>query len=304
MALHLEAVVAIRGTGLRRGGLRLADRAARQCLSAGHRVAEDVDVLVNAGLYHDRSLGEPALAAMIQDDIGANRKDPRRGRHGTFSFDVANGGCGVLDALRLLNGFGASGIADMGLVVASDSDPGHSSGFPYEPVGAAALVSPGSRDGFTDFASFTYPEHAASYESRIVWHPTESRLPWGRPGKNLLEVRIAEDFEQRCIDCAETSVRAYLARRGWDVSAIDLWLPSPFPLGFGAGLAARLGLPGPSWVTPEEGLRRAASAGPLAVLDAAVRDGRFLRARTALVVAAGAGITIELGLHQRLLSPV
>ncbi len=304
MALHLESVVAIRGTALRRGGLRLADRAARRCLATSHHGAEDVDVLVNAGLYHDKSLGEPALAAMIQDDIGANRKNPHGGRHGTFSFDVANGGCGVLDALRLLNGFGASGIANMGLVVASDSDPGHSDGFPYEPVGAAALVSPGSRDGFTDFASFTFPEHAASYESRIVWHPTEAPLPWDRAGTNLLEVRIAEDFEQRCIDCAETSVRSYLAQRGWDVSAIDLWLPSPFPLGFGAGLSARLGIPAANWVTPAEGFRRTGSAGPLAVLDAAVRDGRFLRARTALLVAAGAGITIELGLHQRLLSPV
>jgi hypothetical protein len=44
--------------------------------------AEKVDVLVNAGLYHDRNLGEPALAPLIQDDLGANRDDPHAGAVG------------------------------------------------------------------------------------------------------------------------------------------------------------------------------------------------------------------------------
>ena len=40
------------------------------------RDAHDVDLLINAGIYRDRNLGEPAFAAMIQEDIGANPEDP------------------------------------------------------------------------------------------------------------------------------------------------------------------------------------------------------------------------------------
>ena len=50
------------------------------CLDRAGRTAHDVDLLVNAGIYRDRNLGEPALAAMIQQDIGANPEDPHTTR--------------------------------------------------------------------------------------------------------------------------------------------------------------------------------------------------------------------------------
>ena len=85
---------------------------------------DDVDLLVNAGIYRDRNLGEPALAAMIQQDIGANPENPHADTHGTFSFDVSNGTCGVLTALQIVDGFLKSHAIDCALVVASDADPG------------------------------------------------------------------------------------------------------------------------------------------------------------------------------------
>jgi 3-oxoacyl-[acyl-carrier-protein] synthase III len=80
---------------------------AAPCGNGGHHLSaagghdpDEFDLLVNAGMYRDRNLGEPALAALIQDDIGANTEDPHAEAHGTFSFDVANGACGVLTALQ------------------------------------------------------------------------------------------------------------------------------------------------------------------------------------------------------------
>ena len=98
MATIIESVGAVRRPRLlrKRGARRLADAAARRALHRAGLVAGDIDLLLNAGLYHDRNLGEPALAALIQEDIGANPEDPHAGGHGTFSFDVANGACGVL----------------------------------------------------------------------------------------------------------------------------------------------------------------------------------------------------------------
>src|SRR6476660_10465617 len=105
--------------------LRLAVNAAKHCLHEAGRNANDVDLLINAGIYRDRNLAEPALAAMIQEDIGANPEDPHEQAHGTFSFDVSNGSCGVLTALQIVDGFLKSRAIDLALVVASDADPGH-----------------------------------------------------------------------------------------------------------------------------------------------------------------------------------
>ena len=83
----------------------LAEVAARRAIERAGLAATDVDLLINAGIYHDRNLGEPALASLIQEDIGANPEDPHEGGHGTFSFDLANGSCGMLTGLQVADGF-------------------------------------------------------------------------------------------------------------------------------------------------------------------------------------------------------
>src|SRR5262245_9775205 len=139
MGTVIEAVGVAAGRRRRSSARRLADTAAARALAGAALEAADVDLLLNAGLYHDRILGEPALAALIQEDIGANPEDPHAGGHGTFSFDVANGSCGMLTALRVADGFLRAGSARHALGVASDADPGHrlAPGFPFAPAGAA-----------------------------------------------------------------------------------------------------------------------------------------------------------------------
>jgi 3-oxoacyl-[acyl-carrier-protein] synthase-3 len=125
----------------RRSALQLAVNAAKGCLGSAETAPSEIDLLINAGIYRDRNLGEPALAAIIQDDIGANPEDPHSDAHGTFSFDIANGACGVLTALQIADGFLRSHTISRALVVASDADPGRgaSERFPFSPAGAALL---------------------------------------------------------------------------------------------------------------------------------------------------------------------
>src|ERR1700737_1405566 len=113
------------GGGARHSALRLAVAAAKTCLERAGRDSDDVDLLINAGIYRDRNLAEPALAALIQEDIGANPEDPHDDAHGTFSFDISNGTCGVLTALQIADGFLRSRTIDRALIVASDANPGH-----------------------------------------------------------------------------------------------------------------------------------------------------------------------------------
>ena len=164
MATIIESVgVATGGRRRRRSAHALADAAARRALDRAGLAAADVDLLINAGLYHDRNLGEPALAALIQEDIGANPEDPHAGGHGTFSFDVANGACGMLTGLQVADGFLRAGTIRHALVVASDANPGHrlAPGFPFPAAGAAIVCGwrPGD-DGIQGFRFASPPDGA------------------------------------------------------------------------------------------------------------------------------------------------
>ena len=82
------------------GAIGLADAAARACLERARRAPDDVQLLINAGVYLDHDIQEPAIASMIQEDIGANPAPTPGGGQGTFSFDVRNGACGLLTGHR------------------------------------------------------------------------------------------------------------------------------------------------------------------------------------------------------------
>src|SRR5579864_7241559 len=102
MGTRIEAVTAVTSRGLRKpSARRLADAAARACLARAGKQPGDVDMLINAGVYREDNMGEPALAALIQEDIGANPGQPPVGGRGTFSFDLMNGTCGVISAIQL-----------------------------------------------------------------------------------------------------------------------------------------------------------------------------------------------------------
>src|SRR6266508_3732083 len=182
MATTIDAVAVVTG-GWRHGrsGRKLVDRAARACLEQAGLVPDDLDLIVNAGLYHDRNLAEPALAALIQDDIGAQPEDPHAGGHGTFSFDVANGVCGVLTALQVIDGFLRSGAVRRALVVASDTDPGHglTERFPYAAAGGALLCRwADDGAGLGPFRWVNHPDGAEPFHATISPHN----------GRNLLTV--------------------------------------------------------------------------------------------------------------------
>jgi 3-oxoacyl-[acyl-carrier-protein] synthase-3 len=304
MGTRIEAVAVAhaRRRAFHKGALTLADEAARKCLARGHRDAGDIDLLVNAGIYREDNLAEPALAAMIQEDIGANPgHPPRQGAHGTFSFDIANGGCGVLTALEILDGFICSGTIRTGLVVASDSDPGKSESFAFPAVGGAMLVRTASdAEGFVDFAFETFAEVAGgTFASAISWHEKKRHLPLSKPGRNVLTVVQGDGYECRAIDCAEQATRRFLARHALGARTLDLAILSQSPVGFAGGLTTRLGLVPECVAHVADALRGAHTASPIAALDAAIESGRFAAARTILFVTVGAGIVVGLALYRR-----
>jgi len=304
MGTHIEAVSAQAGNGRRKAtARRLADDAARSCLARAGCRPRDVDMLINVGLYREDSMGEPALAALIQQDLGAIAGQLPAGRTGTFSFDLLNGACGAITAIQIESGLLKSGVIELGAVVSSDVQPARMSPtgtFP-QPVGGAILLR-WREDwaGFTDFGAETFPEYADLFTSGLVWRGQRGiRVPRQRPGHNEMVITVKPGYRARLADCAEEATRRFLRRVGLSVADIDLLVPAPAATGFLDPLRARLGISGDRVAYTPENLAGAYTTGPIAALQAAIQSGRLDEASTVLLLAAGPGATVALALYRQ-----
>lgn len=313
MGACIEAATALTSHGLRKPtARRLADASTRVCLAHAGRKPCDVDMLINAGVYREDNMGEPALAALIQEDIQANPGQPPVGGHGTFSFDLANGTCGVINAIQLETGLLRSRVIRQGVIVASDvephlKDPGSA---PFRPAGGAMLLGwDESIAGFTDFHMETFPEYEDLFVSGLVWQERRGLRGPGRTGRTGRAGRAAgrsqmvidekPGYQTRLADCAEEATRRFLRRLGMGIGEIDLLIPAPSSPGFLDRLRVRLGVPGDRVAYMTEDLDGAYTTGPIAALQAAIKSGRLGEARNTLMLAAGAGITVALALYRR-----
>jgi 3-oxoacyl-[acyl-carrier-protein] synthase-3 len=309
------------------GAIRLADDAARGCLDRANRQASEIDFLINAGVYHDNNLYEPALASIIQEDIAANPAPTVQGGHGTFSFDVNNGACGVLNAIHILDGFLASGAIELGIVVTSDADPelgsnwdfpfglvgaagrisrtSGSARFPFSPIGGAILLSRSEQPerGFSRFAFATFPEFEHLMEATVSWEKgrvpaaVADRVPGLESGSNVLRVHQGEGYAERAAECAVSSARSFLDSAGLGPLDIDLVVASPTPARFPDLFSAGSGIPADRMARVDERYDRVHTAGPLVALESAMRSRQLDGARNVLFVAVGSGISVGLALY-------
>ena len=279
--------------GITRGGwrsrhsaLHLAVSAAKSCLHDARRDADDVDLLVNAGIYRDKNLGEPALAALIQEDIGANPEDPHGNAHGTFSFDISNGTCGILTGLQIVDGFLRSHTINCALITASDADPGRgmSEHFPFSPVGAALLCNWTDDDyGLGRVSWVNEPDDGENFQATVG----------SEDARNVLRFRESPALDERLATTAAQAVRNCLLDSALTLSDIDVIVAAPARHGYRAALATQLDVAPERIVVAEDEKMHTAS------LAAALKQALNHPPTGArvMVVAAGAGITAGAALY-------
>jgi len=270
----------------RHSALQLAVSAANSCLQDARRDADAVDLLVNAGIYRDKNLAEPALAALIQEDIGANPEDPHGDRHGTFSFDISNGTCGILTGLQIVDGFLSSHTIRCALITASDADPGRgmSEHFPFSPVGAALLCRWTDDDyGLGRIRWVNDPAGGDDFQATV-----------GSDGRNVLRFEESSNLDERLAATAAQAARECLSDSGLALSDIDVIIAAPARHRYRAALARHLDVPLERIVVADDEKMHTAS------LAAAMQQALTplpVGAR-AMVVAAGAGITAGAALYR------
>ena len=217
----------------RHSALHLAVAAAKSCLEHAQRDANDLDLLVNAGIYRDKNIAEPALAALIQEDIGANPEDPHGDTHGTFSFDISNGACGILTGLQIVDGFLRSHAIRRALITASDADPGHgmSEHFPFSAAGAALLCNWTDDDyGFGPISWVNDPDDGENFRATVG----------SEDARNVLRFSESPELDERLAATAAQAARNCLRDCGLTPSDIDLIIAAPARHGYRTALATQL----------------------------------------------------------------
>lgn len=275
------------GWRARHSALHLAVAAAESCLSGARRDPDDVDLLVNTGIYRDRNLGEPALAALIQEDIGANPEDPHGDAHGTFSFDVANGTCGILTGLQIVDGFLRSRTVNCALITASDANPGRrmSEQFPFSPTGAALLCHWTDDDcGLGRVSWVNEPDAGENFRATVG----------SEDARNVLRFHESPELDERLAAAGADAARKCLRESALTLSDVDVIIAAPARDRYRDALAAQLDVTAERVIVAEDA--RTHTVALAAALDRAL--GQVTAKARILLVAAGAGITAGAALYR------
>ncbi|MBF6330768.1 hypothetical protein [Nocardia transvalensis] len=227
------------------GSIDHAVAAGRACLERAGVAPDDIDVLINVGVYRDGNVVEPANSALIQLGLDMHRDYEAGSGRSTFSLDLRNGACGVLNAVQAASALLINGTADRVLIVGSDAHPGgiaHApADFRYATTGAAWLLGKGV-DRDSGFGTVHIPPargRRAGTNPGVDGYLDLKAM--GTEGQRSITVEVAQDYESVLAVTAAETVSDYLAAQPrLDPARAVLVTNNPAP-GFAADLAEKFG---------------------------------------------------------------
>lgn len=281
MGIVISSVAAVTGGG---SSIEQAADAARQAISAAGTGPEHIDALINVGVYRDSNMVEPAMSALIQQQVGIGL-EYGSGDVPCLSFDLMNGACGVLNAVQVGQALLESTAVQRVLIVSGDSHPSKSAepvnGFPITPVGAAWLLEKGT--GRVGFGSL----HVGATEERPGSVGYVKLHDMGATGRSTIVVDRTETTVDALLKHAVESALAAVEVDDIDITRTVLVCGRPTP-DFPELLAERLGLPSGALCADSTDGDAHTSALPVAYLTAR-ESGQLDGQQAVLFVAAGAG---------------
>jgi 3-oxoacyl-[acyl-carrier-protein] synthase-3 len=265
------------------GSVRHAVEAGRRCLEGSQLCPSAVGLLINAGVHRDRHICEPAMAVFIQHRLGINSEFQGRS---TLSFDLQNGGCGMLSAAQAAVAMLQGGEIAAALVVASEANPDRRPDprYDYPASGAAMLLdlSPWRGTGFGEFVFHTRDDQADLYTSLVSLAEKRGRI--------VIERR--DELEGAYLSMAGGVVEEVLSRDRLRREEIDLVVPAQISAAFLARLPAAIGFPAHKVVDLSRRLPDTLSTSVFLALKLALAERRPAPGRKALLLACGSGVTV------------
>ncbi|WP_051046980.1 hypothetical protein [Nocardia asiatica] len=278
----------------------LAARAALTCVERSGVGLDQIGVLVNAGVFRDDNVSEPAVSALIQKRIGLGLAYDAQGAP-AFSFDLMHGATGLLHALVTADSFLATGTVRYALLVAGDTHPSARrdvADFPYSASGAALLL------GTTPSAGGFGRLHARETTGAVDPTAWVDLGAAGADGRNAMCVRAgAEDP----VALATAAVRSCLDAEGLDsgdfAEGSAVLLAPVRDVGFRSRLADVLAIPSAAIAGFAPSIGDPYTAAPVHAYLHASDTGRLDTARTVIFLAADGASAACLAYRPRSASP-
>jgi 3-oxoacyl-[acyl-carrier-protein] synthase-3 len=222
--------------------------AAKQCLAIAGVAATDVDLLLNIGVFRDDNIIEPAMAPLIQQQLGMNL-DPVRHHHlhrSTLSFDINDGECGFLTAASIADSFFRSGQAQYALVVSGDIHPSKTDHpeFPFKSVACAVLLAriDDDRRGFSGFHFKTSAAGGFGFSASV------DLLANGLKSRKCMTFSVDDGYIRDLMVFASSLLGDVFSAGRIDPQAVDYIVASQPAKGFGKVVARASGVNGGSQI--------------------------------------------------------
>ncbi|MGW3322195.1 hypothetical protein [Streptomyces virginiae] len=233
----------------------LAGRAARGALARAQVPASSIGTLINVGVYREHNTFEPAMAALVQKEVGINLDyiadpEPAAG----FSFDLMNGACGVLGAVQVGQALLDTGSTERLLITAADVHPGGDAqgdaDYPYADL-AGALLLERSADPDAGFGPVRH--YTADRPTDVEGYLDTATM--GRHGRTTITVRRRPDHAVRRAEFAERAAADYAREFGIDLDETLVIGPSTTADGLGAQGEPHTAAPVLGYLTAMDGAR-------------------------------------------------
>ncbi|PKL35429.1 MAG: hypothetical protein CVV44_21730 [Spirochaetae bacterium HGW-Spirochaetae-1] len=269
--------------------------AARECISGAGIDKDDIQLIINTGVYRDHNIVEPAIAALIQQRLGIN-PEFKNGKK-TFGFDLINGSCGFLNAAQIVKSMFDNGDIRYALVVSGDVHPSkqETEEFPFTHSGSAVLFeNTGDEKGFQDFMFRTTQDIYEGFKSVV-----DVRI-YGSQGRGNIAFDIDKDYPDHLAAFTGESLQRFYDEnsrlREIDRAAVKLVTSQPVK-GFGEKILAGAGIDSISAICVHDKYGDSHSSSlPLAYHEG--RENGFIGDDNRIMfVGAGAGLTVGLGYY-------
>ncbi len=285
--IDMLSTVPLPGIKTIRGTFWLTKKAAKLCISDAGISPNELELIIFAGMYRDKHIGEPSIASLLQKELRANpRLYPLDKK--TFSFDVNTGGCGLLNAVEIMDGFIATGQISKGMIITGDSEPfkGLSESYNFRPSASALILGKSEgNEGFKMIRNFSYPQYLNSFKSYISW----KKRVGGRKKRNILVLEQTSSYLQECVNCSMNSLRDFLNEAGVSINDFDLIIPSQSPRGFPEELEMALDN-SVNIIKTNGNWGELHTSGPAFALKRIFHEKEYLDAKNILFLSVGAGI--------------
>lgn len=222
----------------------MAVSVAQSCLAKAGMLVQDIDLLINIGVFRDDNIIEPAMAPLIQKQLGMNL-DPVRNKHlqrSTLSFDINDGECGFITAVHVADVFFQSGSAKNALIVAGDIHPSKTRhpDFPFQSV-ASAMVLSRSQDADAGFSGFHFKTSA---NGSFGFSANVDLRSNGVKSRECMKFTMEDQYHDRLSDFTAAMMREVFQTGRIDPANIDYVVTSQPTLSFGKTVALAANLNG------------------------------------------------------------